>query len=158
MVEEGDQRERARRRGLEPGHWLIEKIEDGPVKVLTVDFRGGQRALPVFSHREEAEMFLWLGRLTDGWRARKSAGRELAGILSGFCTSIGFVALDPLPKMVAERTIGLVSLTREHFIDRLTGRGGLRTARGRIERAKPESGAADRSRTRDSNREAGVVP
>jgi hypothetical protein len=146
VVDEVDQRVRALRRGLEPGYWLIEKIEDGSMEVLTVGLRGGQRALSVFSHREEAEMFLWLGRLTDGWRARKSAGRELAQMLSGPCTrSIGFVVLDPLPKMVAERTVSLVSLTRERFADRLTGGGEGEAAQGSSERTEPESGAGYRA-------------
>jgi hypothetical protein len=116
---EGYRRELTLRGGSEPTYWLIEKIEDGPREVLTVELPGDQRALSVFSHREEAEMFLWLGRLADSWRAKKREGRELAGILSGFCTSIGFVALDPLPQMVVERTVGLVSLTREYFTLRL---------------------------------------
>ena len=32
------------------------------------------------------------------------------------------VALDPLPEMVVDRTVGLVSLDREHFIRRLLDR------------------------------------
>lgn len=123
MFREGDQRERTLRRGLRHAYWLVEKMQDGPMEVLTVNLRGGQQALSVFSHREEAEMFLWLGRLTDGWRARRSEGREISRVLSDPCASIGFVVLDPLPEMVAERMVGLVSLTREHFMDRLTGGG-----------------------------------
>jgi hypothetical protein len=120
---EGDQRKRTLRRGLRPAYWLIEKIEEDPMEVLTVDLREGQRALSVFSHREEAEMFLWLGRLTDGWRARRSEGREISRLLSGPCATIDFVVLDPLPEMVAEWMVGLVRLSREHFIDRLTSGG-----------------------------------
>jgi hypothetical protein len=117
VIEEGDQAERTLRR--EPAYWLIEKIEDDPPEVLILDLRGGRRALSVFSHREEAEMYLWLGRMTDGWRARKCERGEIARVLSAPRTSIGFVVLDPLPEMLAEHTVELVSLTRERFTIRL---------------------------------------
>jgi hypothetical protein len=119
VVEEGDQGERTPQRGVEPAYWLIEKIEDDPMEMLTVDLQGGQQALSIFSHREEAEMFLWLGRLTDSWRARKSEGREIARVLSAPRANIGFVVLDPLLQMLAEHTVDLVSLTRERFTLRL---------------------------------------
>jgi hypothetical protein len=64
-------------------------------------------------------MFLWLGRMTDGWRTRKYGGREIARVLSAPQTSIGFVVLDPLPQMFVEHTVELVSLTRERFTLRL---------------------------------------
>jgi hypothetical protein len=134
-IEEGDQGERTLRR--EPAYWLIEKIEDGPPEVLTVDLRGGRQALSIFSHREEAEMFLWLGRLTDGWRARKSEGGEIARALSAPRGGIGFVVLDPLPQMLAEHTVELVSLTRERFTFRLM-RPPEGTSEPRVgERAEP---------------------
>lgn len=129
------------RRRLEPAYWLIEKIEDGSMEVLTVHLGGGRRALSVFSHREEAEMFFWLGSLTDGWRVKKSRGRELVQKLLGPHASIGFVALDPLPEMVAERTVDLVSLPRERFTEYLTAGGGSGAARGSNQRTKPEGGA-----------------
>jgi len=67
-------------------------------------------------------MFLWLGRLTDGWRARKCEGEEIARVLSAPRASIGFVVLDPLPQMLTEHTVELVSLTRERFTFRLMRR------------------------------------
>ena len=39
-----------------------------------------------------------------------------------------FVALDPLPEMVSWRMVGLVSLRRERFVDRLLERAGLERA------------------------------
>jgi len=33
------------------------------------------------------------------------------------------VALDPLPEMVIERTLGLVSLSRERFLELVLSRG-----------------------------------
>jgi hypothetical protein len=128
VVEEGDRGEQTLRRGVEPAFWLIEKIEDGPMEMLTVDLEGGQEALSIFSHQEEAEMFLWLGRLTDSWRARKSEGTEIARVLSAPRAGIGFVVLDPLPQVFAEHRVDLVSLTREHFTLRL-----MRMSRGTSE-------------------------
>ena len=38
------------------------------------------------------------------------------------CADVKEVALDPLPEMVTERTVGLVSLLRERFIQVITAR------------------------------------
>jgi len=111
--------------GRQPGYayWLIVKNENGPLEVLTPGLSGGEEALPVFSHEEEAKMFLWLGELGDGWYARKSAAGEITSILCGLCSSVKKVVLDPLPKMLDEKTVGLVSLERERFFDLVLGRG-----------------------------------
>src|SRR5215204_5728970 len=111
--------------GRRPGsvYWLIAKNENGPLEILTTGLSGGEEALPVFSHEEEAEMFLYLGGLGDGWRARESAAGELTSILCGLCSGVQKVVLDPLPKMLDEKTVGLVSLDRERFLDLVLGRG-----------------------------------
>lgn len=88
------------------------------MEVLTLD-RDGEEMLPVFSHEEEAEMFLRLGGAGDAWRVHESDAWELVMVLYGPCAGAKQVALDPLPKMVAERTVGLVSLRRERFLKRL---------------------------------------
>lgn len=119
VVEVSDQRERPLRSEPEAVYWLIEKIGEDTSDMLTVDLRGDQQALPVFSYQEEAEMFLWLAKLADRWRARKSEGRELARVLTGPCQGVGFVAFDPLPRLVGEGTFGPVGLTRERFALRL---------------------------------------
>ena len=113
---------RAPRRQPGCAHWLITKNGNGPLEVLTTNL-SGEEALPVFSHEEEAEMFLYLGGLGDGWQARESAAGELTSILCGLCAGVKKVALDPLPKMLNEMTIGLVSLERERFLDLVLGRG-----------------------------------
>ena len=87
------------------------------MEVLTTNLSGGEEALPVFSHEEEAEMFLYLGGLGEGWRARESAAGEVTSILCGLCAGVKKVALDPLPKMLDEKTVGLVSLERERFLN-----------------------------------------
>jgi hypothetical protein len=115
-----------RRPGRAPGsaYWLIARNENGRLKVLTSDLAGGEETLPVFSHEEEAEMFLKLREVGfDGWRARESTAGELISVLYGPCASVELAALDPLPKMFAQRTLGLVSLSRERFMDLVLSRG-----------------------------------
>ena len=119
--------EQASRRtpGRAPGsaYWLIAKNENGRLEVLTSGLAGGEKAVPVFSHEEEAEIFLWLWEARcDGWQARESSARELVSVLYGPCADVERVALDPLPEMVLERTVGFVSLCRERFVDLVLGR------------------------------------
>ena len=104
-------------------YWLIAKIENGRMEVHTRD-RDGDEMLPVFSHEEEAEMFVRFGGLSDDcWTSESGAG-ELISVLYGSCAGVKEVALDPLPTMVDERTVGLVSLPRERFIESIAARMG----------------------------------
>ncbi len=64
-------------------------------------------------------MFLSLGSPGAGWRLRETTAGELTGILSGSCAGVRFVALDPLPELVGRGMIGLVSVRRERFVERL---------------------------------------
>lgn len=105
-------------------YWLIVKGEAGRTRVLTVDPNGLEEALAVFGFEEEARIFL-LGGSGAGWRLRETTAGELISVLYGPCAGVGFVALDPLPEIVSRGMIGLVSLSRERFVDRL------------IERAEP---------------------
>jgi hypothetical protein len=107
-----------------PRWWLIAKTENGRVEFLTTTARDedGGETLPVFGHEEEAEMFLHLGGYgEDGWRARESSSGEIVSVLCGPCSGVEGVALDPLPGMVADGTLGLVRLRRESFLGRLLG-------------------------------------
>ena len=110
--------ERAPRRPLPgPANWLIAKNENGRIEVLTLH-RCGEEVLPVFGHEEEAEMYLQLGCVVgDGWRVRESSAGELVSVLYGPCAGVKEVALDPLPEMLSESTVGLVSLPRERLIE-----------------------------------------
>ncbi len=65
-------------------------------------------------------MFLRLRGEGEDWQARESGAGELVSMLYGPCADVKEVALDPLPEMVAERTVGLVSLLRERFIEAIT--------------------------------------
>ncbi len=106
--------------GRRPGSawWLIVKDENGRTEVLTIG-EGGEEALALFSHVEEAEMYLWLARIGDGWRAKETSAGELASVLYGICASARSVALDPLPGMVTDGTVGLVGLGRHRFLERI---------------------------------------
>jgi hypothetical protein len=102
-------------------YWLIAKVENGRMEMLTLD---RDEILPVFSHAEEAEMFLRFGGLSEDWWISESDAGELISVLYGSCAGVEQVALDPLPAMVDERTVGLVSLPRERFMESITARRG----------------------------------
>lgn len=87
--------------------------------VLTLHYEG-EELLPVFSHREEAEKFLLLARAGYDWRASESDAWDLVVLLCGPCASVSEVALDPLPEMIADRSLSLVSLCRERFLQHIT--------------------------------------
>lgn len=99
-------------------YWLIARGREGSTKMLTIERDGGV-AVPVFSFHEEAEMFLSLEALGEGWGLRRADAGELASTLAGPCSGVEFVALDPLPQMLRRETVGLVSLSRERFVHRL---------------------------------------
>ena len=106
-----------------PKWWVIANTENGRIEFLTTarDKDGGE-TLPVFGHEEEAEMFLHLGVYSDdGWRVRESSTGEIVSVLYGPCSGAERVALDPLPGMVADGTLGLVRLRRERFLEWLLG-------------------------------------
>lgn len=49
-------------------YWLLVRDGHNGIEVLTTGLPDGRQALPVFSFEEEAEMFLYLRGLRDGWR------------------------------------------------------------------------------------------
>lgn len=95
--------------------WIISKHENGRMEVFTLSCEGGQ-ALPVFSFREEAEMFLDHGPPDGEWRVTEGAAGHLISVLYGPCAGVDSVALDPLPQMVADGSLPLVSLKRRRFV------------------------------------------
>jgi hypothetical protein len=105
--------------------WLIAREGDGRLEPLCV-WAGAARVLPVFSFEEEAEMFLRLGGYDGyGWRARESSAGELVSVLCGPCKDVKGVALDPLPEMLKDGTVGLVGVGRESFLGQIFAREGL---------------------------------
>jgi hypothetical protein len=111
--------ERAPQRPFAPAYWLIVKHENDWIEALTLDC---EKAVAIFSHEDEAEMFLRLEDVGEDWRISESGVGELVSVLYGPCAGVKEVVLDPLPEMVAERTVGLVSLDREYFIECITAR------------------------------------
>jgi hypothetical protein len=105
--------------------WLVAKDGNCSIETLTVDC-GGHEALPVFSHEEEAELFLRLGKIGDGWRVRESSAGEVVSLLFGPCAGVGSVALDPSPLMAPEM-IDLVRVGRDRFVNLTAAPGGERT-------------------------------
>jgi hypothetical protein len=74
-------------------------------------------------------MFLHLGGYeSSGWRARESCAGELVSVLLGPCADVEGVALDPLPQMLEDGTLGLVEVGRKRFVGQLLARGGGRAA------------------------------
>ena len=119
------------RRSPTPTRWLVARDGDGRLEPLCVH-EGAARVLPVFSFEEEAQMFLRLGDYEgddadDGWRARESCAGELVSVLLGPCADVEGVALDPLPQMLEDGTIGLVWVGRRRFLGQLMTSKGERT-------------------------------
>lgn len=123
-------------------YWLTIGYETYGMEVLTIEspgtaeFPDGQKALPLFSSREDAEEFLELVRKEElpharcpvmiaggRWRIRETTRGELVSLLCGACADVGTVLLDPLPQISVGLAIELVGLSRESFVDRLLGRG-----------------------------------
>lgn len=105
---------------MESVYWLI---SDGtePSGLYVTDHADLGRALPVFSFREEAELFLALGDLGHDWRAVESGVGDFLALLLGSCANVKSVILDPLPSMLRDSTAGLVSLSLDDFLDRFLG-------------------------------------
>ena len=87
--------------------WLIAKQRCNGLEVFT----SGSNVLPVFSFREEAEMFLGFGYAADGWQLRETTCGELVSVLYGPWRRVEHVVLDTVPDLVA-----LVSLSRKAFV------------------------------------------
>ncbi len=96
--------------------WLIAKHENGQMKILTTNPGSERETLPIFSHEEEAEMFLWFGAAGTGWWVRETTVGELVSVLYGPCVGVKKVALDPLPMFDDEAMVNLVSLGRGDFL------------------------------------------
>ncbi len=111
-------------RGPSSRYWLIVKNDNGPLQALTIDL-DGQEALPIFSFREEAEMFVRF-EAWDGWWVRETSAGELVLLLFGpYLLHVKKVALDPLPEICDEGMTRLLSVSKKHFAPvLLSDRGG----------------------------------
>lgn len=119
---------------LTTAYWLIDKPEAERLsEVFTVRVDAEKEALPVFSFRDEAEMFLGLGGLEEGgWRIAESTAGELIARLAEYRhAGIELVALDPLPEMMGfmfDTSIALVTLSLHGFAERHITRSEQRLA------------------------------
>lgn len=119
-------------------YWLIVCGSDrGPygLEVLTLHSSGREKALPLFGREEDATAFLRAlaaeGEEDKEWRARETWGGELLSVLSasgvsaGPCADVEKIALDPPTEMANgfRAELGLVSMGRRCFMERLMGRG-----------------------------------
>jgi hypothetical protein len=100
--------------------WLIVTRAHGSMEVLTID-AGGETVLPVFSFREEVELFLRLQANGADWWPRETTTGELVSLLLGLCARVDKVALDPLPSLGERESIGLLSTGRRRFMRYLMG-------------------------------------
>jgi hypothetical protein len=115
-----------------PAYWLITRNEYCRIEVLTIHLAEGETTLPVFSFEEEAQMYLGFEASGNCWRVRETRAGELVSVLLGLCAHVGHVILDPLPQMVTDETVGLLSLDRKSFVRDLLDEGELKgvAARG----------------------------
>jgi hypothetical protein len=111
-------------------YWVIAKDANdrlGQPAPLTVNLDGTGEALPVFSFKEEAEMFLWLQTIEDGREVRETTPGQLVSILYGPCADVGRVMLDPLPEIGARVQISLLGMDRNDFVESVMGARSLDT-------------------------------
>lgn len=99
-------------------YWLILRDEYGRAETLTTRLSGGEKTLPVFSFREEAETFLCVRVLGDGWRITEVGAEELLSILHTALRNTQHVTLDPIAE-AGPGILGLLSLDRKTFMEGL---------------------------------------
>jgi hypothetical protein len=101
-------------------YWLI---CDGtePARAFVLDLAGLGRSLPVFSFREEAELFLALGGLGGVWAVREGGTGDFISLLFGPRADLANVILDPLPMMLRDSVAGLISISPDRFLARFLG-------------------------------------
>ncbi len=115
----------ARLRDREALLWLIVKVdrEAGDSALLTAGLSGnGEGVLPVFSFKEEAQMYLWGGALGGRWRVEEVEPEALASVLSGPGSRFEWVALDPMGEAWDHEVNRLVCMSRERFLSLLACR------------------------------------
>ncbi len=122
--------------------WLITEYRGaqmGDVLILTIS-GDSVKTLPVFSSKEEAELFLEFEVLGTEWRVRQITPGELISLLYGLCAGVENVLLDPSEEIAAERMTALVSLSRKDFVQTLSDIGGLAgRQRSCLRRSRPSS-------------------
>lgn len=101
-------------------YWLICDAAE-PEGVFVFEIAGLGRSLPVFSFREEAELFMALGGLGGRWRTVERGADDFLAFFFGPGADVESVVLDPLPTMLRDSTASLVGLSLGRFMDRFLG-------------------------------------
>lgn len=93
----------------------------------------GERVIPVFGDEEQAGAFARItasgGSRSRNWEPRACSNGELVSLLAtskhaiGPCAGVRKIVLDPLPEALDPASIGLLSTSRECFVEHLLGRG-----------------------------------
>lgn len=118
--------------------WLIADRTNGKMDVFTLD-GGGDRVLPVFSFRDEAEMYVRLQIGTPGWEPRASSPAEIVSVLYGPLSDVARVALDPLPEVCGASFLDLLCVRREAFVRSLVGGASGAASAGSSDRHPAEA-------------------
>lgn len=104
--------------------WIIMSYRNNRMEILTTT-QGGERelSLPLFSFKEEAEVFLNLfeGDHKQDWQIREtSPGELLSMLMAPSCASTRQVVLDPLPFSCNGVMLPpMLSVSRERFMQGL---------------------------------------
>jgi hypothetical protein len=117
--------------------WLIASQMDCKIDVLTLD-EGGGRILPVFSFREEAELYARLQIGSPRWQPRVFSAGEIVSLLYGPLADVTSAALDPLPEVCDSTALCLLCVRRRTFVRSLLQEGRDGASR-RGHKATPEA-------------------
>lgn len=95
---------------------IVQDDGDRP-KVFELEAGRGEKSLPIFSFEEEALLFLRLGGLEGPWRTSETDAAGLVSALTGTCSGVQRIVLDPFPEIGFDALYEAVSLRWERFID-----------------------------------------
>lgn len=117
--------------------WLIADLSGSNMDVFTIE-DGGERVLPIFSFRDEAEMYVRLQVApppgsppgAPSWEPRASSPGEIVSVLYGPLSDVTKVALDPLPEVCGASVLDLLCVRREAFVLSLVGEGASAASAG----------------------------
>ena len=77
--------------------YLIARLENNRLKVLTLTAGSYGGALPIFGTARAAHDFLRRGGFGGGWRVRESTAGELISLLMGHLADVEPIVVDPCP-------------------------------------------------------------
>ncbi len=109
-----------------PLRYLIARLENNRLRVLTLTAGSYGETLPVFGTRRAAHDFLRHGAFGGGWQVRESTAGELISLLMGHLADVEIIALDPRSDLTVSGVSQKVTSKRD-FITALMG-GPLSTS------------------------------